>query len=114
MSATDRGTLRTLVKGDNVSDHILVNFQTVHNAAEEVKASAGRIEQMLSDLKKDVTRIAQSWQGKAQEGYKIQQDKWDSAANDLHTTCNQIAASLENAAQSYRTTEDKNASLWHN
>ncbi|MER7771918.1 WXG100 family type VII secretion target [Kitasatospora sp. NPDC096140] len=97
-----------------MSDHILVNFQTVHNAAEEVKASAGRIEQMLSDLKKDVTRIAQSWQGKAQEGYKIQQDKWDSAANDLHTTCNQIAASLENAAQSYRTTEDKNASLWHN
>ncbi|MFI8460304.1 WXG100 family type VII secretion target [Kitasatospora sp. NPDC085464] len=97
-----------------MSDHILVNFQTVHNAAEEVKASAGRIEQMLSDLKKDVTRIAQSWQGKAQEGYKIQQDKWDSAANDLHTTCNQIAASLESAAQSYRTTEDKNASLWHN
>ncbi|MEU8926031.1 WXG100 family type VII secretion target [Kitasatospora sp. NPDC048545] len=95
-----------------MSDHILVNFETVHNAAEEVKASAGRIEQLLSDLKTDVTRIAQSWQGKAQEGYNIQQAKWDSSANDLHTACMQIAASLENAAQSYRTTEDSNAKLW--
>ncbi|MFJ8628750.1 WXG100 family type VII secretion target [Kitasatospora sp. NPDC093550] len=97
-----------------MSDHILVNFETVHHAAEEVKASAARIEQMLSDLKKDVTRIAHSWQGKAQEGYKVQQAKWDSAANDLHTTCTQIATSLENAAQSYRTTENKNAQLWGN
>ncbi|MFE5586197.1 WXG100 family type VII secretion target [Kitasatospora sp. NPDC056531] len=97
-----------------MSDHILVNFQTVHNAAEEVKASAARIETMLNDLKKDVTRISQSWQGAAQEGYNAQQTKWDSAATNLHETCGKIASSLESAAQSYKATEDQNAKLWHN
>ncbi|MER6303419.1 WXG100 family type VII secretion target [Kitasatospora sp. NPDC001539] len=96
-----------------MSDHILVNFQTVHHAAEEVKASAGRIDTMLSDLKKDVARIAQSWQGKAQEGYHAQQVKWDSAASNLKETCSKIASSLESAAQSYKQTEDANAKLWH-
>ncbi|MET8628159.1 WXG100 family type VII secretion target [Kitasatospora sp. NPDC004669] len=97
-----------------MSDHILVNFQTVHNAAEEVKASTARIEALLNDLKKDVTRISQSWQGAAQEGYNAQQAKWDNAASNLHDTCGKIAGSLENAAQSYKATEDQNSKMWAN
>jgi WXG100 family type VII secretion target len=97
-----------------VSDHILVNFQTVHNAAEEVKASSARIETLLGDLQKDVTRISQSWQGAAQEGYNAQQTKWNNAASNLHDTCVKIASSLESAAQQYKATEDQNAKLWHN
>ncbi|MFJ6775103.1 WXG100 family type VII secretion target [Kitasatospora sp. NPDC091257] len=95
-----------------MSDHILVNFQTVHQAAEEVKASASRIDHLLNDLKGNVTRIATSWEGIAQQGYQAHQAKWDAKANDLQQACAQIATSLEQAAQSYRTTEDANAKLW--
>ncbi|MFJ7912541.1 WXG100 family type VII secretion target [Kitasatospora sp. NPDC096204] len=95
-----------------MSEHILVNFQTVHQAAEEVKASASRIDHLLNDLKGNVTRIASSWQGAAQQGYQAHQAKWDAKANDLQQVCTQIATSLENAAQSYRTTEDANTKLW--
>lgn len=95
-----------------MSEHILVNFQTVHQAAEEVKASASRIDHLLNDLKGNVTRIASSWQGAAQQGYQAHQAKWDAKANDLQQVCTQIANSLEQAAQSYRSTEDANAKLW--
>ncbi|RKT17885.1 WXG100 family type VII secretion target [Streptomyces sp. 1114.5] len=95
-----------------MSDHILVNFETVHHAAEEVRASAGRIDQLLNDLKGNVTRIASSWQGVAQEGYQAHQKIWDDRAKDLQQVCSQIATSLDNAAQSYKTTEDNNAKLW--
>ncbi|MFB7129534.1 WXG100 family type VII secretion target [Kitasatospora xanthocidica] len=95
-----------------MSDHILVNFETVHHASEEVKASASRIDHLLNDLKGNVTRIASSWQGAAQEGYQAHQAQWDARAADLQKTCTQIATSLDQAAQSYRTTEDANAKLW--
>ncbi|MEU3573516.1 WXG100 family type VII secretion target [Kitasatospora sp. NPDC036755] len=95
-----------------MSDHILVNFQTVHTASEEVKASAARIDHLLNDLKGNVTRIASSWQGAAQQGYQAHQAQWDARAADLQQVCTQIAGSLDKAAQSYKSTEDANAKLW--
>ncbi|MFF2144680.1 WXG100 family type VII secretion target [Kitasatospora sp. NPDC058190] len=93
--------------------HILVNFQTLHQASQEVQSSANKIEHMLSELRKEVTKIAQSWQGQAQQGYNAQQAKWDSAAQELKETCAKIAGSLESAAISYQQTEKQNAGLWH-
>ncbi|WP_031072638.1 WXG100 family type VII secretion target [Streptomyces sp. NRRL WC-3742] len=95
-----------------MTDHILVNFQTVHHAAEEVKGVASRIDHLLNDLKGDVKRIAASWQGAAQEGYQAHQTQWDTKAAHIQTVCGQIATSLDQAALSYKNTEDANAKLW--
>ncbi|GGV02272.1 WXG100 family type VII secretion target [Kitasatospora aureofaciens] len=95
-----------------MSDHILVNFQTLHQASQDVQNSANKIEQMLSDLRKEVVKISQGWQGQAQQGYNAQQTKWDNSAQDLKDTCAKISSSLESAAQSYQQTEKKNAGLW--
>ena len=92
--------------------HILVNFSTVSNAAEEVRSTASRVQAQLDDLKAGVSRIAQSWEGKAQEGYQARQAEWDSSATDLHSVLTQIAGALDNAAQNYQATENKNASIW--
>ncbi|MFD5466195.1 WXG100 family type VII secretion target [Kitasatospora sp. NPDC127059] len=96
-----------------MTDHILVNFQTLHQASQDVQTSANKIEQMLSDLRKEVTKISHGWQGQAQQGYNAQQTKWDGAAQDLKDTCAKISSSLESAAQSYHATEKKNAGLWN-
>ena len=93
-------------------NHILVSFSTISNAASEVRATAGRIESQLSDLKAGVQRIAASWEGKAQEGYQARQAEWDRSAADLHSVLTQIAGALDNAAQNYQATENKNASIW--
>ncbi|MFF7638490.1 WXG100 family type VII secretion target [Kitasatospora sp. NPDC008050] len=92
---------------------IKVDFATIQNAGSEVRATATRVQQQLDDLKAGVTRIASSWTGAAQEGYQARQAIWDSKANDLHTTLNQIAAALDNAHQSYTQTESANTAIWN-
>ncbi|MBD0688971.1 WXG100 family type VII secretion target [Streptomyces sp. CBMA123] len=95
-----------------MTDHILVNFQTLHQASQDVQNSANKIDHMLGELQKEVTKISHGWQGQAQQGYKTQQTKWDNAAQDLKDTCGKISSALESAAQNYQATEKKNAGLW--
>lgn len=92
--------------------HILVNFSTISNAAEEVRSTAARVQSQLDDLKSGVSRVAASWEGKAQEGYRARQAEWDASATDLHQVLTQIAGALDNAAQNYQATENKNAGIW--
>ncbi|MEZ0095399.1 WXG100 family type VII secretion target [Streptacidiphilus sp. EB129] len=95
-----------------MSGHIMVNFSTVSNAAEEVRSTATRVQTQLDELKAGVARIAQSWEGSAQEGYQARQHEWDASAADLHSVLIQIAGALDGAAQNYQSTESKNASIW--
>ncbi|MER6395572.1 MULTISPECIES: WXG100 family type VII secretion target [unclassified Kitasatospora] len=95
-----------------MSDHILVNFETVRNAGSEVRATANRINSQLEELKAGVTKIASSWEGAAQQGYQAHQAKWDSRASHLQQVLSQIAGSLDKAAESYNSTENNNAKLW--
>ncbi|MFI6449249.1 WXG100 family type VII secretion target [Kitasatospora sp. NPDC050543] len=91
---------------------ILVSFATVSGAGSEVRQVAATIQAQLDELKAGVTKIAASWQGVAQEGYQAHQAKWDSKAADLQQVLGQIAHSLEEAASSYQSTENKNKAIW--
>ncbi|MGW4895756.1 WXG100 family type VII secretion target [Kitasatospora sp. NPDC004240] len=95
-----------------MSDHILVNFETVRGAGSEVRSTAQRIDQQLSELKSGVQKIASTWEGAAQQGYQAHQQKWDQRATDLQQVLQQIASTLDKAAESYQSTERNNAGLW--
>ncbi|KPI12771.1 hypothetical protein OK074_8882 [Actinobacteria bacterium OK074] len=91
---------------------ILVNYATITNASTDVKSTAGRIKQQLDDLEAAVKRVANTWEGEAQEGYQRKQREWDQTAADLHATLLKIATALQSAADSYQATEKSNASTW--
>jgi early secretory antigenic target protein ESAT-6 len=91
---------------------ILVNYATITNASSDVRSTAGRIKQQLDDLEAAVKRVANTWEGEAQEGYQRKQREWDQTAADLHATLLKIASALQNAAESYQATEKSNASTW--
>ncbi|WP_030274775.1 WXG100 family type VII secretion target [Streptomyces sp. NRRL B-24484] len=95
-----------------MGDHILVNFSTIQNASSEIRQTAQRIQSQLDELKSGVQRIASTWEGAAQEGYQARQAEWDNKAADLQQVLGQIATSLDNAAQSYQSTESKNTAVW--
>ncbi|GAA1115127.1 MULTISPECIES: WXG100 family type VII secretion target [Kitasatospora] len=95
-----------------MGDHILVNFSTIQNASSEIRQTAQRIQSQLDELKAGVQRIASTWEGAAQEGYQARQQEWDAKAADLQQVLGQIATSLDNAAQSYQSTESKNTAVW--
>ncbi len=95
-----------------MSGHILVNFSTIQNAGSEVRQTAARIQSQLDELKSGVKKIAASWEGSAQEGYQAYQAQWDNKAADLQQVLGQIGSSLDQAAQGYQETENKNKNIW--
>ncbi|MFB7636665.1 WXG100 family type VII secretion target [Streptomyces sp. NPDC056149] len=95
-----------------MSGQILVNFQTISQASQDVRNTANNVRQQLDDLEAGVKRIAASWEGAAQEGYQARQREWDQRATHLQQTLEAIAKALDTAAQNYQSTESKNASIW--
>lgn len=95
-----------------MSGQILVNFQTISQAASDVRTTANNIRTQLDDLESGVKKIAQTWTGSAQEGYQAKQAEWDKRAASLHQTLEAIARALDNAAQNYQSTENQNARIW--
>ncbi|MEV4559710.1 WXG100 family type VII secretion target [Kitasatospora sp. NPDC049285] len=91
---------------------IQVSFGTIQNAGSEVRQTASRIQSQLDDLKSGVQRIANTWEGAAQQGYQARQAQWDAKAADLQQVLGQIASALDNAAQSYQQTENQNSQIW--
>lgn len=96
------------------SGHIKVAFGTVSGAGDEVRHSASTIKGQLDDLLSAVGRVAESWEGSAQQSYRARQTQWNAAADDLHAVLLAIASALDTAAQNYRATESRNAAIWGN
>jgi early secretory antigenic target protein ESAT-6 len=94
------------------SGHIKVAFGTVSGAGDEVRRSAATIKGELDDLLRSVARVAETWEGAAQEHYRVRQDQWNAAAEDLHGVLTSIAGALDAAAEDYRATEARNAGIW--
>ena len=95
-----------------MSTPIKVTFGSITDAASDVRTTAGTVQGQLDELKAHVARVAQSWEGTAQQKYQARQAEWDRTAADLHTVLEQIAAALETAAENYQATENKNAGIW--
>jgi early secretory antigenic target protein ESAT-6 len=91
---------------------ILVNFQTVSQASSDVASTANRIKSQLDDLEAMVKRVANTWEGAAQEGYQQKQAQWDQTADHLHQVLLKISSALQNSADNYQATEKSNANIW--
>ncbi|MEU4096059.1 WXG100 family type VII secretion target [Streptomyces sp. NPDC026673] len=95
-----------------MSGQILVNFQTISQAASDVRTTANNIKRQLDDLEAGVKKIAATWEGSAQEAYRAKQTEWDQRAASMHQTLEAIARALDTAAQNYQATESKNQQIW--
>lgn len=91
---------------------ILVNFQTVSQASQDVRTTANSIKSQLDDLEAAVRRVANTWEGSAQEGYQAKQKQWDQTAAHLHQVLMKISTALQNSADNYQSTEQANANVW--
>ncbi|MFR9674641.1 WXG100 family type VII secretion target [Streptomyces sp. TR06-5] len=91
---------------------ILVNFQTVSQASQDVRNTANNIKSQLDDLEAAVRRVANTWEGSAQEGYQQKQRQWDQTADHLHQVLMKISGALQSSADNYQSTEQANANVW--
>ena len=93
---------------------IKVTFGALASGQTDIKATVGRIETQLADLKKFLTPMVSTWTGQAAENYQLTQRKWDNSAKDLVEVLNRIGIELGKANSTYQEREKANAARWMN
>ncbi|HEY3750246.1 MAG TPA: WXG100 family type VII secretion target [Pseudonocardiaceae bacterium] len=93
-------------------DTIAVNFGAVSNLASQVDSQVKQIEGQLETLKAAIQKLAQEWQGGANEAFQAVQNNWNQSADDLNQVLAKIATAVHAAHDAYQQTESKNTSTW--
>ena len=91
---------------------IKYDFAQIAGAAEDMRASASRINGDLAELKQMLQPMAQTWEGTAAAAYQAHQAKWDQAAQDLNQILNQIANTVEDGNATMLAVNNAAANSW--
>lgn len=91
---------------------IKYDFAQIAGTAEDMRASASRINGDLAELKQMLQPMAQTWEGTAAAAYQAHQAKWDQAAADLNQILNQIANTVEDGNTTMLAVNNAAANSW--
>jgi early secretory antigenic target protein ESAT-6 len=99
--------------GVDAGDHIKVSFAGLAQGASDIGRSASMIESHLEQLKRDISKLVNTWTGDAATEYQGHQAKWDQAAGDLKQVLASIGTAVQQASQDYADGERNNANRWN-
>jgi len=85
---------------------IVVNYATIHAAAEDCNSTGNELQQAFDRLKDDLRPLVTTWTGSAKEQYDQAQRTWDQKFEDLKQVLAQIAAVLPEIADGYQQTDN--------
>ena len=91
---------------------IRVSFAALESARADVAQTAARISGRLDELRRFLTPLAATWEGRAAQDYQARQRQWDTAATDLAAVLGQIGVAVAAANDGYRQVEQANAARW--
>lgn len=95
-----------------MSDQIRVGFSQIDNLASGINSQVKQIESQLDDLRQAIAKLAQMWEGSANEAFQSVQNNWNQSATDLNGVLNRIALAVQAANEAYQNTEKQNTSVW--
>lgn len=91
---------------------IKYEFGQLAGAAEDLRTSVAQINRMLDDLKSGLQPMVETWTGDAAEAYKAHQREWDTAAEDLNTILNNVAAAVDGGNSRMQQVNNAAAQSW--
>ncbi|GGT50315.1 WXG100 family type VII secretion target [Streptomyces purpureus] len=86
-----------------------VNYDTVTQAAGDVRLTASQLNQKLDDLMAEVNRVANAWDGEAKTAYREIQDRLTRDQSGMNTDLKRIAQLLDESVIGYQDTDKGNA-----
>ncbi|MEU6883552.1 WXG100 family type VII secretion target [Streptomyces sp. NPDC046712] len=86
-----------------------VNYDTVTQAAGDVRLTASQLSQKLDDLMADVNRVASNWEGEAKIAYRESQDRITKDQAAINQDLQRIAQLLDESVVGYQDTDKGNA-----
>jgi early secretory antigenic target protein ESAT-6 len=94
------------------SGQVLVTFETIAQASQNVQRTYQSLTQKLDDLHSFLAPLVAEWTGSASEQYQQKQQQWNQAQQDLGQVLQAIGRVLEETHSSYQQTEQANTSSW--
>lgn len=91
---------------------MLVTFEALANAAQQIQTTYNNLNSKLDDLKQQLQPMVSTWTGAASEQYQVQQAAWNSAQTDLNTVLQAIGQAVNAAHDAYTQTEQANTRAW--
>lgn len=91
---------------------IKYQFGDIEDAATDIKNTSGRISTELSDLKRQLQPMVESWEGEASTAYQDAQRQWDKAAEELNTVLGTIAKTLADGNENMSDINRRAAASW--
>ena len=94
------------------SGQVMVTFETIAQASQNVQRTYASLQQKLDDLHSFLAPMVAEWTGSAAEQYGQQQQKWTQAQTDLGNVLQTIGRVLEETHSGYQQTEQANTQSW--
>ncbi len=84
---------------------IVVDYATIHTAAEDCQRTGGELEALFEDLKARLAPLTDSWTGEAMEAWMQCQNEWNQSLDEMKQVLAQIATALPQIADGYQATD---------
>lgn len=88
---------------------LLVNFGALRTASADITRAISALQTQLGDLDRYAQPLVGTWEGTAQQAYAQRQLRWRQASADLTTVLQKIRKALDDSAEDYMHTEQRNA-----
>lgn len=95
-----------------MSDVMIVNFAAMQQASVDIQSALNALTSQLAELERDAAPLVATWDGAAREAYDVRQARWRGAADDLSRILRDIKVALDESANDYHHTEQRNTRLF--
>jgi early secretory antigenic target protein ESAT-6 len=95
-----------------MSSEIKASFGAISEAAATISSSSKAIDDLNDQLKSQVDKTLQNWEGSAGGEYQAAQAKWAQASADLNAVLAAIGTAVQQASEAYAQAEQTNAGRW--
>lgn len=82
-----------------------VDYQTIHQAADDCNSTGSELEARFEQLKSDLAPLTESWSGNAMDAWHAKQQQWNQALEEMKQLLAQIATALPQIADGYQETD---------
>ncbi|MHA3018705.1 WXG100 family type VII secretion target [Mycobacterium sp. BMJ-28] len=89
------------------------NFAAITAGAHDIHGAVGTTQSLLEEGEASLGRLASTWTGDAQESYHTLQTRWNSTAAELNSALQNLAQTIDEAAQQMTQTELHVKGMFH-
>ena len=91
---------------------LTVHLPHLAQAAADLGSLADELQKHLAEVDRGVRRVAETWEGEAQDAFRERYQQWHSASTDLHRALRTLQGIVDTAHGNYSAARTANLRMW--